>query len=450
MLKKLFPHVLMTFLICNYALSQSKVSGIVVDSTGLPIIGVNVLIKGTTIGTVTDFYGKYSLEVPNKNSLLIFSSIGYTTIEVLVGDRTLLDIVLHESDSNIEEIVVTGLGVKKYKYKPKKNYVSVRVYFASDRNLTENKDVGRMFGGERSNNGANYGICEVSIPRKHKIGELEKASVWKFEFNDDPEKHVSLLNVKVKTKNDFFVDLKKRINQSPEKNAFLFVHGYNVSFEDASRRTAQMSYDLGFNGAPVFYSWPSRATLWSYNIDEGNIEWSEGNLKKFLEDFLTKSSAKNIYLIAHSMGNRGLTRALASITKENPKLTEHIKEIILAAPDIDAAVFKRDIAPALIQCKKPVTLYACSNDFAMIGSQILSNYPRAGMSGKEMVILSGIDTIDASNVNVGLLGHSYFMESPVVISDIFQIIHHSQRPKDRPYLKMETNVDGQSFWQFKK
>jgi esterase/lipase superfamily enzyme len=58
-----------------------------------------------------------------------------------------------------------------------------------------------------------------------------------------------------------------RVNKSGKKSAFIFVHGYNVTFEDAARRTAQMSYDLSFDGAPVFYSWPSQGSLGDYLKD---------------------------------------------------------------------------------------------------------------------------------------------------------------------------------------
>ena len=99
------------------------------------------------------------------------------------------------------------------------------------------------------------------------------------------------------------------MRRSKTANAFVFVHGYNVTFEDAARWTAQITYDLGFDGAPTFYSWPSRGSVPAYTIDEQNIEWTQSNLRRFLEDFFTRSQAQNVYLIAHSIGNRALTRA---------------------------------------------------------------------------------------------------------------------------------------------
>ena len=93
----------------------------------------------------------------------------------------------------------------------------------------------------------------------------------------------------------------------------------------AARRTAQISYDLAFEGAPVFYSWPSQAKTSAYTIDEQNIEWAQANLKGFLDEFFQRSGAQNVYLIAHSMGNRALTRAVASLLTEKPALRSRLK-----------------------------------------------------------------------------------------------------------------------------
>ena len=92
------------------------------------------------------------------------------------------------------------------------------------------------------------------------------------------------------------------------------------------------------------------------------------------------------------MGNRALTRAVAALMTEKPALRSRLREIILAAPDIDADVFKRDIAPALAATGAPVTLYASS---------------------------TGIDS--------SLLGHSYFADTRSVIEDLVELIDTGHR-----------------------
>lgn len=96
------------------ALQQNKITGTVTDmSNGEPIIGANVTVEGTTIGTVTDMDGKYTIEVPSKQSFLIFSYIGYLTEKIAVGDQVDIDIKLVPDIKNLEEVVVVGYGTQK-------------------------------------------------------------------------------------------------------------------------------------------------------------------------------------------------------------------------------------------------------------------------------------------------------------------------------------------------
>ncbi|HSB97265.1 MAG TPA: alpha/beta fold hydrolase, partial [Spongiibacteraceae bacterium] len=326
------------------------------------------------------------------------------------------------------------------------NYKVVSVFFSTDRNLSGKKVAAEMFGVKRSD--MRYGMCEVSIPLHHEIGELESPSILRFELRENPEKHVVLLSAKIEDKDLFFNHLSAAIQESGKKSALLFVHGYNVSFETAARRTAQISADLQFDGAAVFYSWPSQGNLAGYTVDESNIEWTQANLKSFLDDFFTRSPAENIYLIAHSMGNRALTRAVADLIREKPEFKPRLKEIILAAPDIDAEVFRRDIAPALAATGAPVTLYASSKDEALLASKKIHAYLRAGDSGLGLVITKGVETIDATEVDTSFVGHSYFADNRAAIADIYYLIRDGL-PADQRFGLSSVNIASGRYWTFK-
>src|SRR5450830_1960980 len=288
------------------------------------------------------------------------------------------------------------------------NYAVVKTYFTTDRQRDLGKPPAQRFSGARNASSAeqdtlSYGSCDISIPRDHRMGQLESPSLWRLEFRDDPAKHVVLLSAEVQDHDNFFAALKIQIRASAGKSAFVFVHGYNVSFEDAARRTGQMAYDLGFDGAPVFYSWPSRGDLAGYTVDENNIEWSTPHITAFLADFLASTQAAQVYLVGHSMGSRGLARAVADLLATQPQLAQEITELILSAPDIDAAIFKHDIAPQLAGARNPVTLYASSQDLALAASKAVHGYPRAGDSGAGMLIVAGVETIDATGVDTSFM-----------------------------------------------
>ncbi len=96
-------------------LQAIKISGTIVDITGEPLPGVNIVVKGTFTGTVTDMNGQYSINVPNSNTVLQFSSMGYLSQEITVGDQTNINVTLQDDVKQLEEVVVTALGIKRAK-----------------------------------------------------------------------------------------------------------------------------------------------------------------------------------------------------------------------------------------------------------------------------------------------------------------------------------------------
>jgi len=94
---------------------QFTVTGTVTDQSGTSLPGVNILEKGTTHGTVTNAEGHYSVEVSSPNSILVFSYVGYETKEVLVGERTTINIKMSSSAIGLDEVVSIGYGTLKKK-----------------------------------------------------------------------------------------------------------------------------------------------------------------------------------------------------------------------------------------------------------------------------------------------------------------------------------------------
>jgi esterase/lipase superfamily enzyme len=325
---------------------------------------------------------------------------------------------------------------------PKKNVVEV--FFGTDRSYQAANPVASQFGPGRGS--IRYGTAEVSIPPDHRLGNLESPSLLRLEFSPDPKKHVVLQKISVLAADDYFRLLAGSVQGAPGKSALIFVHGYNVSFADAARRTAQMTYDLQFPGAPIFYSWPSVGKTQDYAVDETNVEWARPHLTQFLVDVLSKTNATDVYLIAHSMGNRALANSVAEVETGHPELRAKIREIILAAPDIDADTFMDEIAPRIIAAGAPtthLTLYASSRDEALLASKKFHGYRRAGDAGDLQLNLSGLEYIDASSVDTGFLGHSYYGDNRSVISDIHYLIDGHLRACKRFSLK-EIQVTGGS------
>lgn len=93
--------------------SQQTVTGKVTDDKGEPVIGASIVIKNTTIGTISDFDGSYSLSNVSSGNILVFSYVGMKTVEIAVGAQTRIDITLEEESVGLEEVVVVGYGIQR-------------------------------------------------------------------------------------------------------------------------------------------------------------------------------------------------------------------------------------------------------------------------------------------------------------------------------------------------
>lgn len=346
----------------------------------------------------------------------------------------------------VERAPASGNGATAALRAATPDHAVVEVFYATDRDRTGDADPRQYYGGDRGE--LRYGICRVSIPREHRMGALESPSIWRLEFRPNPDKHVVLLQVQEHDRETYLSNLAARVRASEGKSALLFVHGYNVTFEDAARRTAQLHYDLGFDGAPVFYSWPSRGEFSAYPVDETNVQWTHVHLVEFLRQFVEHSEAEHIYVIAHSMGNRAVTSAISAYLTEHAEAAARFQEIILTAPDIDADVFRSQIAPGLAAFGAPITLYASSHDRALLASKTFHGYPRAGDAGEGLVLIAGIETIDASATDTSLLGHSYYGDAKSVLADLYYLVREGKRPGERFALQTVETPDGR-YWVFK-
>jgi esterase/lipase superfamily enzyme len=324
-------------------------------------------------------------------------------------------------------------------------YQVVPVFYATDRSYDPAAPAAQRYGGGRGN--MSYGIANVSIPRDHRIGVLETPSLWHLEFRSDPDRHVVVLSVSRAHPEEFFAELRREVSRSNGRNAFVFIHGYNTSFEDAARRTAQLAYDLNFAGVPILYTWPSQGEVMKYVVDTNNADWTVPHLEEFLADVATRSGASTIHLIGHSLGNRVLVAALETFARRvaGGEVTP-FRQVVLTAPDIDAGVFRQHAA-RILGAAQHFTMYASKNDVALHASESLAAFPRAGDIRDGVVIVDGIDTIDASAVDTSFVGHNYFADNVSVISDIYDILKQGTIADRRPRLRAVAAQAGR-YWIF--
>jgi esterase/lipase superfamily enzyme len=271
----------------------------------------------------------------------------------------------------------------------------------------------------------------------------------RFDLRDD---RLRLQHVETQQRDAFFADLSKvmqdAIDSGEEPHALLFLHGFNVSFEDAAIRAAQIGYDLKVVGATAFFSWASRGSALAYSADGATIEASEGAITNFLVDFSANCRAKKVHVIAHSMGNRGLLRALQRIAA-NAEARSKVKfgQIFLAAPDVDRDLFL-ELAHLYPAYAERVTLYTSNSDRPVHLSSKLHAAPRAGYF-IPYTVAAGIDTVAVPNFDVDLLGHSYFAQAEGLLHDIYDLVRHNEAPAKRQRVEA-MQAEGIAFWKLRR
>lgn len=322
-------------------------------------------------------------------------------------------------------------------------FVEYDVFYGTNRLKTARAtSVARLYSNTRNKNGFTVGVCRVSIPLDRKVGSLPRPG-W-FEhllFGESQEKHFKLLSINEYPEDLFLDALKLRLSKSRKGDALLFIHGYNNRYDDAILRTAQLGYDLNFKGAVIAFSWPSKGRVKSYLSDQRLASLSSDALKLFLELIIAKGGIKTLHVVAHSMGNLVLSHALLALKAENKYPLPEVKQIILAAPDIDQETFKEIIYPKIYSKKKPprFTIYASSSDKALTASEYIHEAARIGYGGDKLMVVDGFESIDASRVDTDFLGHGYFSSTSTLIQDIHSVLS-GQHPNERVFLDGFTRV----------
>ncbi|HWB44646.1 MAG TPA: alpha/beta hydrolase [Hyphomicrobiaceae bacterium] len=335
----------------------------------------------------------------------------------------------------------------------------VPVFYGTDRNRKdEPKRI--SYTSERAHR-LELGRALVTVPKTHQVPNIERPfairvpylNVTIYEQAEDPKQHFTMQELKVLTREQFLSLVRERIagSQSFKDQAVVFVHGYNTSFDYAVYRTAQMAYDLKFDGASFLYSWPSAGDLTGYYFDRESATQAEPYLRDFLELVTKETGAKSVSVIAHSMGNLPLLSVLPALAQALPP-DVRLNQIILAAPDVDRDVFA-NLARNIKQYGRGITLYCSSNDVAMEAARrIAGGIPRAGdVPPDGPLVIAGIDTIDVSRTSTDYLAlnHSTYAEKSALLNDIGLLLQTGERPPDRriPILQRIATPNG-DFWRY--
>jgi esterase/lipase superfamily enzyme len=216
--------------------------------------------------------------------------------------------------------------------------------------------------------------------------------------------------------------LRQGLRHAPRKEVLVFVHGFNTRFGEAVFRMAQIAHDSNLVAVPLLFTWPSRGDLLSYTYDRESANFSRDALESLLQTLQRDPDVAEIDILAHSMGNWVALEALRQMAIRDKRLAPKIKNVMLAAPDVDMYVFRKQIAE-MGSPRPPFTLFVSRDDEALrISRKVWGNVPRIGAVDPNVEpFLSQfreeqITVIDLTDITTDdRLRHSKFAESPEVV-----------------------------------
>jgi len=325
------------------------------------------------------------------------------------------------------------------------SYYGVKVLYGTNRAPIKNLG----FGGGISNS-MSYGSEIVLIPKNRKRGEFrDKDSFFhklKLIFSGDEESTGFIKLDSGKTEvlsEDQLIENLSSQNSIAYGDILIFVHGFNVGFYEAVKRTGQVVYDLDLNVQPVLFSWPSQADPTKYVPDNRLAGESVRAFREFVQRISMTSNGRKIHVLAHSMGSQIVIPVMAELYSKNPaQFNNNFGNIILAAPDFDRDYFRREYSPSFENYGR-ATIYMSSDDRALSisSSSHLNDGQRLGFSGKEGFASPKIDAVDITQA-VGIdnmLGHSRYGNSSRVLNDMHYLIGSALRANQRFGIDLNDN-----------
>jgi esterase/lipase superfamily enzyme len=281
---------------------------------------------------------------------------------------------------------------------------------------------GELFTGERGD-ALSFADVAISIPpdQTRKIGEVQ----WPTATPADPATEFVALHADILPRADAIQRFDARIKRTPDRQVLLFVHGYNTRFEEAVYRFAQIVHDSGTTALPALFTWPSRGKLLAYGYDHESANYSRDALEAILQNLAKDNSVREISILAHSMGNWVTLEALRQMAIRDHGLPKKITNVMLAAPDVDFDVFRRqiqamDVRPSLF------TIFVSRNDEALaVSRRVWGDKSRLGAINpdaepyQDVLARNHLTAIDLTDVSSGdRLNHATFAEAPQVVRSI--------------------------------
>lgn len=324
----------------------------------------------------------------------------------------------------------------------------VTILLATTRRAVASDRPGLRYGPEDADS-LQFAAVSVNVPsyRVRGTGELPRPGALRdnaLTYRPDPLRDFYVTSTIPVDSARFVQRVSADLSASRSRDLLVFVHGYNVSFEDAAVRAAQVAADINFDGSVLLFSWPSAASVTAYVRDQQTARNAGFQLLRLLRNHAVAAQPDRVHLLGHSMGSEVIGKALTLTAPSDT--TPRLSEVVLAAPDVDSRVFRREILPRLVPHAARITMYASSDDDALRASRVLNGVGRLGLGGDSLFVIDGMDTVDATRVSADVLGHTLFGNQGF-LADLAVLLAEGKSPAERRLLP--STKGGLTFYRFR-
>jgi esterase/lipase superfamily enzyme len=232
----------------------------------------------------------------------------------------------------------------------------------------------------------------------------------------------------------------------PKRTAIVFVPGYNYTFNDAVVAGGNIKHDIQTASSLFVVAWNSQGSAFGYSRDTSETPFTEKLVRNLLLDLVRSSDFTSVQIIGHSIGTRSIVDALGNIAKtQDAKLLAKIDRAILAAPDVDVEIMRDDYIPVAEQFGIKTAIYVSKKDLMMRASEFWNGGRRVGGAWSTIYVTPSADTIDISDVDETVLGHSAIFGSSRIANDIHYCLEKGLPPQSRFQLQ-PVYFQGGNFW----
>jgi esterase/lipase superfamily enzyme len=280
--------------------------------------------------------------------------------------------------------------------------------------------------------GARFSLQRISMPPGHEPGQVELPSVG----GPDPQKHFAAASFRALDESGFYTELASHVSGriGPNRDVLLYIHGFNTSYDEARFRLAQIAADGRFGGVVMLYTWPAHGSLLDYGAAKESATIARDALSRLLRRLSEVADIGRVHILAHSMGAWLAMEALReNAISGSPDLNGKLGDVMLAAPDIDLAVFGQQLAR--IDPSHVFVLVTADDRALSLSRTLAGDRPRLGALNpndpKDRAALAelGVRAYDLTALSSGLTKHGTYADAPDVVRTIGTQLTE-QRPQD--------------------